>query len=173
MAALANQGGARTCTDSAVSCTISAVIRTKNPNKTWAFVAETLSLKERAAKHRLAGSRPYTVGELQTLFQSEYGLDYLEALMADAEPRWWMWLRKVMKLAAVRRRQAEDHQEVLLLETSAPLEPGSRRRLKGIRDADRHLSAAMAEKETALGFLRPDPARAVHRPVAQAKRAHR
>ena len=176
----ANLGGAKTGIDFSVlgigldaSGTLTAVFKTLETRKTWGVLADMLNLNERVAKHRIGGTRAYTVDELRTLLQGEDGLAFLEALMADSQPRWWLWTRKVMKLAAVRKRQAEDHQEVLLLETSGPVETGSQRRLKGIRDADRRLSSAVAEKETALGFLRPDGNGSVHRPVAQTARPRR
>jgi len=152
----ANQRGAETCTESAVSCIISEVIRAKYPSKTWAFIAQSLGLQERAAKHRLAGSRPYTVAELQTLLQSEDGLDILVALMADAEPKWWWWAKQVMAVASIKRRRAEDEQEILRLETSAPAEIGARRRIKGALNANQSVNAALDRAETALGFRRPD-----------------
>lgn len=180
MANCANSGGAETCTDNAVSCTISDLIRQKFPVKTWSFIAQTFGLQERTAKHRLAGSRVYTVSELQILLQSEEGLDFLVAVMGDAQPAWWRWINRVMTLAAVRRRQAEDAQEILKLETSPDTDVGARRRVKGALDADRRLSSAIARAETTLGFSRPNVdrmgaaddgrgARIPHRALAGAK----
>lgn len=113
-------------------------------------------LQERTAKHRLAVTRVYTIGELQTLLRSEDGLDFLVAVMGDAQPSWWRWITKVMTLAAVRRRQAEDAQEILKLETSGDVEVGARRRIKGALNADKRISAAVARAETTLGLSRPD-----------------
>lgn len=175
----ANQVGGGSCTPDRVSCIIAGVGRALYPSKTWAFFADMLGIQERAAKYRMAGSRAFTVDELQVLLQSEDGIDFLVALMGDAQPRWWRWMQKVMTLAAVRRRQAEDQQEILRLETSPDVEVGARRRIKGALNADRNLSAAIARAETAVGFQRPDRARATndglrqgagvpHRPVAAA-----
>ncbi|MDI3563535.1 hypothetical protein [Bradyrhizobium sp. Arg816] len=188
----ANSGGAGTCTDFSGSCTtvselqasITSIIRAKNPYKTWAFVADLFGLKERSAKHRLANSRVYTIEELQALLQSEDGLDYLAALMADAEPKWWWWAKQVMAVAAIKRRRAEDEQEILKLETSAPAEVGARRRIKGALDANRNLKASIDRAETSLGLRRPDADRrdadaaragagAPHRAVAQAQARRR
>lgn len=163
---LANLGGAKTCTDFPVSCTnasplqiaITDIIKTKFPRgtKPWAFIADAFGLKERAAKHRLSNTSAYTIEELQALLQSEDGLDFLVAIMADAEPKWWWWAKQVMTLAAVRRRRAEDEQEILKLETSAPAEHGSRRRIKGALDASKRVGAALARAETTVGFRRPE-----------------
>jgi hypothetical protein len=173
-----NLGGAKTCTDNPVSCTISPLqaaitdlIKFKKPHgeKAWAYLGDLFGLKERAAKHRLSNSVSYSIEELQVLIQGDDGWDFLVVLMADAQPLWWLWLMKIAKLARVRRRQAEDQQEVLKLETSAPVETGTRRRLKRIRDADQNLSATVAVKETAMGFLYPNGGRAVHGSMAEAQ----
>lgn len=144
---------------------ISVILRIKEPRKTWGFLCDLLwqtsriEMTERVAKHRLAGSRDYTVEELRALLQSEDGIDFLAALMADAEPKWWWWAKQVMTVAAIKRRRAEDEQEILKLETSAPAETGARRRIKGALDANRSIKAAIDRSETALGFSRPDLAR--------------
>lgn len=158
-----NSGGAKTCTDFPKTCTasplqiaITDLLRKRNPHKTWAFLAETFGLKERAAKHRLANSVSYTIEELQALIQSEDGLDFLVALMADAEPKWWWWAKQVMAVASIKRRRKEDEQQIMKLETSAPAEVGARRRIKGALDANRSISAAVDRAEVALGFQRPD-----------------
>lgn len=160
----ANLRGAEKDTDFPISCTISSlqktiteILRAKNPRKTWAFVADAFGLKERAAKHRLANSRAYSIEELQVLLQSEDGLDFLSALMADAEPKWWWWAKQVMAVAAIKRRRAEDEQEILKLETSAPADSGpARRRIKGALDANRSIKSSIDRAETALGVQRPD-----------------
>ena len=165
----ANNRGAASYNDSAVTCTISEIFRSKYPNKTWAFLASCIGLQERAAKHRLSATRPYTVSELRTLLRSEDGLEFLEALMEGAEPKWWWWGKQVMTVASIKRRRAEDEQEILKLETSAPAETGARRRIKGALDANRRVNSAVDRTETALGFLAPNADRAVARAVAPAK----
>ncbi|MGY4614795.1 hypothetical protein ACVWZ4_000022 [Bradyrhizobium sp. USDA 4472] len=178
----ANSGGADLCTDFPGSCTtiselqasITNIIRAKNPYKTWAFVADLFGLKERSAKHRLANSRVYTIEELQALLQSEDGLDYLAAIMADAQPKWWWWAKQVMAVAAIKRRRIEDEQEILKLETSAPAEVGARRRIKGALDANRSLKASIDRAETSLGLRRPDvDCRDVDAPRASVGTLHR
>lgn len=173
-AILPNGRGAGTCTESAASCTLTQAARSLYPSKTWAFLCDVLGIQERTAKHRLSGSRPYTVAELTILLQSEDGIDFLVAIMGDAQPRWWRWMQKVMTLAKVRRRQAEDQQEILKLETSSDVEVGARRRIKGALNADRNLSAAIARAETAVGFQRPDRNRGIdNAPRAGASVSHR
>lgn len=50
----ANVRGGETCTENPASCTISEVVRTLYPKKSWSFIAETFGLQERTAKYRMA-----------------------------------------------------------------------------------------------------------------------
>lgn len=168
-AALSNLRGAETCTESAVTCTISDIFRKKYPSKTWGFISNLLGLSERAAKHRLAASRPYTVAELQIILQSEDGFDFLNALMEDAQPKWWWWAKRVIATAERRRQAAELDQEILQLETSRPPDVNGRRRIKGDLDARTTLGKKFAAAETALGLLAPNADRAVDRAMVPAK----
>lgn len=168
-AALSNSRGGETCTESAVTCTISDIFRSKYPSKTWGFISNLLGLSERAAKHRLATSRPYTVAELQIILQSEDGFDFLNALMEDAQPKWWWWAKRVMATAERRRQAAEIDQEILQLETSRPPDVNGRRRIKGDLDARTTLGKKFAAAETALGFLAPNADRAPAGAVVPAK----
>lgn len=164
----ANFGGHKTAPDVAelvsgltVYQAITAVLQFKEPRKTWAFLAGLVSrpndeMSESVAKHRISGRRDYSVEELQRLLHSEDGLDFLVAVMGDSTPTWWRWMTKVMTLAAVRRRQAEDAQEILKLETAADADVGARRRIKGALNADKRISAAVARAETSLGLSRPN-----------------
>ncbi|MES2030879.1 MAG: hypothetical protein V4477_16990 [Pseudomonadota bacterium] len=177
-AALSNLGGAEirttrteTCTVSALQEAITELVYHFNPKKTWGFVAEAFGLKERAAKHRLANNSSYTIEELQVLFQGEQGLSYLEAMMADATPEWWMWTRQIMAQASKRRLAAEATQEALALEAQLQPTAAARRLTKGNADATKKLNSAFARKETALGFLRPDVDRALDSRVAETKAA--
>ncbi len=170
-AGLSNLRGAGTCTESAVTCTISEIFRRKYPSKTWGFIANLLGLQERAAKHRLAASRPYTVAELQIILQSEDGFEFLNALMADAQPKWWWWAKRVIATAERRRQAAEIDQEILQLETSRPPDVNGRRRIKGDLDARTNLGKKFAAAETALGFLAPNSDRTAAGAVVSAQNA--
>lgn len=168
-AAAANSRGAEQCTDSAVTCTISDLIRAKYPTKTWSFIASMFGLQERTAKHRLAGTRVYTVSELQILLRSEDGAEVLEALMADAKPRWWAGVEAAIKIANARHHQELARQAVLSLD-SAPLEMPTRRKIKRTVDADRHLSCDVAKEETTLGLFLANGGRAAVGAVAETAR---
>lgn len=160
----------KTCTTSPLQESISSLLKLQFPYKTWGFIANLFGLKERAAKYRLANENSYTIEELQILLQSENGLSYLNALMAEAEPEWWFWAKQVMAQAAKRRLAAEATQEALQLEAQLPPTAAARRLTKGNADATKKLNTAFARKETALGFLRPDMDRAADRTMAQARR---
>lgn len=109
------------------------VAKVISPVKTWTYLAELLCLKERAAKHRVAGTRELTVDELAVLLRSEHGLDFLVALMADAEPAWWR--RAKAYFAAI------DAQW---------LQRAARRRLREAIDADTELTAAIGRADALL-----------------------
>lgn len=168
----ANRGGGETCTDFSPTCTITSAIsdlfRSLYPQKTWGVVADLLGLSERAAKYRMAATRPYTTAELRSLLQSEDGAEVLEILMEGSKPQWWRQLQKEIALCRARAHQERARQEVMKLDQE-PLEISSRRQVKRFSDADRRLHANLAEQETTVGLLRADGGRAVHRAMAQAK----
>ena len=171
-AELANPRGAETCTGSLDSCTISRQIsglfRSLYPQKTWSVIADLLGLSERAAKYRMSAERPYTIAELRSLLRSAEGAEILEILMEGSRPEWWKQLKKEITLCKARADQERARQRVLQLD-SDPLELRSRRQVKRFSDADRRLHAKLAEKETAVGLLRPDGDRAVAGSVAQTR----
>ncbi len=127
---------------------------------------DTFDLKERAAKHRLSNTVSYSIEELQELIQGEDGLAYLNALMAEATPRWWVNLQKSLKLSAARALQEEAQQAVLSLD-AGPMDRSTRRKTKRFFDADRNLTAARAKEETHVGFLHQDHHRALAGAMAQ------
>lgn len=187
-AGMSNSVGAETGVDFSVlgiglgaNAVITEVLKIKEPRKTWAFFANLIwsggrgwEVTPRLAKHRVGGFRDYSVEELRRLLQSDDGLEFLVALMADEEPKWWWWAKQVMAVAAIKRRRAEDEQTILRLETSAPAEHGARRRIKGALDANRNIKAGIDRAETALGFQRPDvDSRNVDAPRSGAGTSHR
>ncbi len=87
--------------------------------------------------------------------------------MADTEPTWWWWAKQVMAQADKRRLAAEITQECLQLEARLPPNVSAPRKTKADRDASQKFNTAAARKETALGFLRPEPDRAIHSAVVQ------
>jgi hypothetical protein len=157
-AAAANSGGAETCTIWQKTCIVSPlqaaitdIIKSKKPagTKAWAFLCDLFGIKERSAKSRLSNSVSYSIEELQALIQGEDGLQYFEALMADAEPAWWAWARWAIEQGALKRLAVEATQKSLQLEQHLPVSPARR---KGNADVKK-LSAELSRSQTALGLL--------------------
>lgn len=147
---------------------ITEIFQRAQPLKTWALIAETLGLKEHAAKHRAANHRDYSVEELQILLQGDGGAEVLELLMAEATPKWWVALHASLKLSQARVAQAEWQQTILSLD-NAPLDPPTRRKLKKVHNADRAINAVRAAKELATGFLHQNVSRPLAGAVAEAR----
>jgi len=103
------------------------------PRKTAAELAELTGASLRTAERWLAGERTLSTDALAALIRSERGLDFLVALMADAEPVWW---RRVKAYFA-----AIDAQR---------LQRAARRRLREAIDADTALSAAIGRADALL-----------------------
>lgn len=112
-------------------------LKTIFPTKPWAPLMETLGLKQRAAKHRTDGDRKFTADELAQLLQSEDGFEFLVAVMADARPTWWRVCRPLMEVAETQKMQAIARRRL-------------RRVIEGAVDADREITGAIAQAETAL-----------------------
>jgi hypothetical protein len=133
------------------------------PAKTWAYLDKLLGVGEATAKHRIAGRRAFTADELATLLRTERGIDYLVAVMGEAEPAWWRKFKKHLRVESALRLQAF-----------------ARRELEDAVDADRSLTAAIAGATAAMAVSDPDfhqpqidamaAAGSLHRPLAQAKR---
>ena len=166
--------GGETCTSSsdkcAVSQSISDLFRLIYPAKTWSVIGNLLGLSERSAKYRVAAVRPYTVEELRTILRGEDGVEFYEMLMEGSTSEAWKYLSKEIRLSRARRKQAEAAQEVLAIE-DGPADPRTRRQLRKYADADRRLNSAFAEKETAVGFSRPDFPRGLDRSMAETQKA--
>jgi hypothetical protein len=109
------------------------VARTLWPRKTAAELAELTGASLRTAERWLAGQRPLSTDALAALIRSEHGLDFLSALMADAEPAWWR--RAKAYFAAI------DAQR---------LQRAARRRLREAIDADTALTAAIGRADALL-----------------------
>jgi hypothetical protein len=96
---------AKTCTKSTAfgtaNAAIACAVREIYSSKTAETLAVWLKLALRTAKHRLAGTREFTVDELETLLHSEHGFKILVALMRRAKrpPSWWAVCEPLMDLA--------------------------------------------------------------------------
>lgn len=128
-----------------------AVLRVVNelaPRKAWAFVAEKLGLEERTAKHRCACTRLFSADEIGALLRTEDGYRYLAAIMStgDNAPLWYRICAPLMELADAQRMQLAARKKY-------------EKTLKATLDADRSLTATIAQGQAALihqdeGFYR-------------------
>jgi hypothetical protein len=130
-AALANFGGAGTGIESAGLGNIHRALvecaKGISPRKTWAYLASLIGASERVAKHRMAGSREFSIDELARMLRSERGIDYLVTIMGNAEPQWWHAFKKQVAVS-----------------DSIRMQRAARRKLQEAIDADADLTAAIA-----------------------------
>jgi hypothetical protein len=150
-AALANFGGAGTGIESAGLGNIHRALvecaKGISPRKTWAYLASLIGASERVAKHRMAGSREFSIDELARMLRSERGIDYLVTIMGNAEPQWWHAFKKQVAVS-----------------DSIRMQRAARRKLQEAIDADADLSAAI----TRAAVLQDED---FHRPQVDALRA--
>ena len=147
---------------------IDAVIlwaRRRWPRKTANEVAIRAKVSTRSAATWLSRRGDPSAEAIRNLLHSDEGFEILVVLMAEARPRWWRWMLRVMAIAGVRRRQEADRHLLAGLE-SADDESHIRssKRLTGAMDAEREISAAISRAEVALGLSDPD----FHRPYLDA-----
>jgi hypothetical protein len=109
------------------------VARSLWPRKTAAELAGLTGASLRTAERWLAGERELSTGALAALIRSEHGLDFLVALMADAEPAWWCRAKAYFAAIDAQRMQR-----------------AARRRLKEAIDADTELTAAIGRADALL-----------------------
>lgn len=110
------------------------------PAKTWAGIANFLSLSERAAKHRMANTRDYSAEEILTIIFSEKGARYIAWLARNVKENdkadWLQIHEPLMELA-----DAERHQIVARTKTA--------KILGRLIDADDELTATIRRAEAA------------------------
>jgi hypothetical protein len=120
------------------------------PAKTAARVAEITGYSSRAVENWDAERARIPGDALAALLQSEWGRGFLAAVMADAQPSWWMKLKAFFNALDVMTMQR-----------------ATRRKLKEALDADAAFSpphAALFQDEEFYS-AQPSPARAVDRTV--------
>lgn len=90
---------------SPVQVAITNLIKTKRPpgTKAWELVSDSFGLKERAAKNRLANASSYTIEEVQALCRGDDGHEFVKALMANANPKWWGPYKRAIKKWQIRQ----------------------------------------------------------------------
>lgn len=86
------------------------------PNKTDAELASRIGVSDRWCRQILAEKAKLSSEALAALLRTEDGLAVLEALMADAKPKWWRKFKRQMAFAEVRRLQDETRKRLDALE---------------------------------------------------------
>lgn len=74
--------------------------------KPYRALVEVLNISERDSHYRLAGTRPFRAEEIAKLLQTEEGINFLAAIMADAQPEWWCLFKVLMEGADINRQRA-------------------------------------------------------------------
>jgi hypothetical protein len=66
--------------------------------------------RHRRARRQIspAADRKFTAVELQTLLQTEEGIQFLVTIMADARPKWWRAVQRMSLMGNVVRRREAD-----------------------------------------------------------------
>ena len=112
---------------------IIATLKNLFPQHTRKTLARLLGVSDGAAHKKLTGERAFSAAELAALIRSEHGLDFLVALMADAEPAWWRRAKAYFAAIDAQRMQRT-----------------ARRKLREAIDADADLSAAIGRADALL-----------------------
>lgn len=128
---LANAGGAvsdlRKANTGSVSFALAEMARAISPRKTWGYLVSLIHANESVAKHRLRGTRRFTDEDIALMLRSERGIDYLVAIMGDAEPAWWTTFKRYT-----------------VVDQAAKMQRAARRKLQEAINADADLSAAIS-----------------------------
>lgn len=124
------------------------------PVKTAQKVAEITGYSSRAVENWDAERARIPADALAALLQSEWGREFLAAVMAEAQPRWWIKLKAFFNALDVMAMQRV-----------------TRRKLKEALDADQSFAfphAAMLQDEEFFGG-QPSPDRRMDRAVVRGK----
>jgi hypothetical protein len=112
------------------------------PHKTAAHLVALTGYSQRSCEAWLAGESKMPAEAIAALFHSDWGLDFVAAVMAGHRPAWWDAL--VSAVADIRRRRTADG---ALIEKAL---------IERALDADRSLLAAIERAETALAVSAED-----------------
>lgn len=128
-----------------------SAIRAAFPEHARKLIASIFGASDGAVKKKLEGDRPFSADELAALLRTERGFDLLTAIMADAQPKWWVLCSAFMEVREAHRLQAKARVRI-------------RRAIRSALDADTYLTAAISRAEA---FQDQD----FHSPHADALRA--
>jgi hypothetical protein len=129
------------------------------PNKTALHLSEITGYSPRACEYWLSGATRLPADALAALLHSEFGREFLDAVMDNARPAWWMRALAFFKLADASALQAK-----------------ARRKMKAVLHADEELEARFERGQAAALHQDEDFYRArlaPHREMARAVGARR
>lgn len=117
------------------------------PNKTALHLVEITGYSQRTCEYWLSGDAKMPADALAMVLRSEWGLDFLEVLMAESSAPWWR------KLAAY-----------FATITAVKLQKAARRKMQEAIDADGELNGLLQQDEA---FYRPhaEAVRSVSKPA--------
>lgn len=102
------------------------------PSKTALHLVEITGYSPRAVEYWLCGKTRLPADALASLLHSEWGREFLEAVMDNARPAWWMRALAFFGLA-----------------DAAELQAKARRKVKAVLYADQDLDARLVRGEAA------------------------
>lgn len=82
------------------------------PTKTASQLVANAGVSERAAKYWLSQKRGFSADALANLLRSDYGLEFLEAIIGDAKPVWWKQFRRQVRAGNLKRELRELQQQL-------------------------------------------------------------
>lgn len=81
------------------------------PLKTAHHLADITGYSLRTVEYWLSGETVLPADALAALIQSEWGRDYLAAVMADTTPKWWLRVKALLKRISYDAAQAAQERE--------------------------------------------------------------
>lgn len=112
----ANSGSAETALKKlepgAISFHLARLLRGIYPRKTWRYLGMLIGTTQRVSKHRLAGTRSYSVEEVALLLRTEHGRGVLAVLMGQARPKWYAQFIQQHSIAETKRKLAAASAEL-------------------------------------------------------------
>lgn len=104
------------------------------PDYTSKLLARLLGLSESGARKKLDGDRKLDIDEFCVMLHTDEGFEYLTAVMAESQVKWWRLMSASMTAREAQRLQAAARTRI-------------RRVIRESIDADADLSAAIARAE--------------------------
>jgi hypothetical protein len=106
---------------------IISVARRTWPSKTAVELAARGKVDVRTAERWLGRKTGLSLDALAALLRSDEGLAFLEGIVGDARPHWWLSFKRQMRMAELRRDLETQRAEIAALELQSADPSKSRR----------------------------------------------